>query len=123
MTLENRKYDLDERTFQFARNVGVFVRDLKRSLLVIEYGKQLIRSSASIGANFIEANDSLGKRDFIMRLRIARKEAKESIYWLSLMKETIEDIDNGKIKELTTEADEIKRIISAIIINSEKHST
>lgn len=120
MPVENRKYDLDDRTFQFARNVGVFVRDLKKSILTIEYGKQLIRSSASIGANFIEANDSLGKKDFIMRLRIARKEAKESIYWLNLIKETIENSDHEKIEELMIEADEIKRIISAIIIKSEK---
>jgi four helix bundle protein len=120
MSPENRKYDLDERTFQFARNVGIFVRDLKKSVLSIEYGKQLIRSSASIGANFVEANDALGKKDFIMRMRIARKEAKESVYWLNLMKETIGNIDLVKIKELTSEADEIKRIISAIIIKSER---
>ncbi|MBN1844963.1 MAG: four helix bundle protein [Sedimentisphaerales bacterium] len=58
---------------------------LKNTPANIEDRKQLIRSSGSIGANYIEANEALGKKDFVMRIKICRKEAKESRYWLCLI--------------------------------------
>ena len=81
-------YDLEERTFQFAKAVRLFVKQLPKTIANIEDSRQLIRSSGSVGANYIEANESLGKKDFLMRMRIARKEAKESAYWLRLIHET-----------------------------------
>ena len=78
-------YDLEERTFQFAKAVRVFVKTLPKTIANIEDGKQLIKSSGSVGANYIEANESLGKKDFLMRIKISRKEAKESAYWLKLV--------------------------------------
>ena len=60
----NKKYDLEERCFEFARNVRDFVRSLPRNISNIEDGRQLIRSSGSVVANYIEANESLGKKDF-----------------------------------------------------------
>ena len=83
MTKTN-KYDLEERTYQFAKKIVLFSHKLPRTISNIEDGKQLIRSSGSVGANYIEANESLSKKDFVMRVKICRKEAKESIYWLSL---------------------------------------
>ena len=83
-------YDLEERTFQFAKNVRLFIKSLIKTAGNIEDMKQVIRSSGSIGANYIEANESLSKKDFVYRIKISRKEAKESIYWLRLLKETNE---------------------------------
>ncbi len=76
------EYDLEERTFQLAKSISLFIKSLPKTIANVEYSRQVIRSSSSVGANYIEANESLGKKDFVMHLRISRKEAKESIYWL-----------------------------------------
>lgn len=90
------KYNLEERTLLFAKNVRQFVRKISRTISNFEDGKQVIRSSGSVGANYIEANEALSKKDFIMRIKISRKEAKETSYWLKLIY-----ISNNK--ELETE--------------------
>lgn len=77
----SKTYDLEQRTFEFARRVRQFVKHLPRTVGNLEDVKQLIRSSGSVEANYIEANESLGRKDLRLRLRIARKEAKESRYW------------------------------------------
>ncbi len=87
-------YDLEERTFQFAKRVRLFVKTLPNTLANIEDSGQLIKASGSVGANYREANESLGKKDFLMRIRISRKEAKESEYWLRLINET-NDLKNA----------------------------
>ncbi len=71
-------YDLEERTFEFAKSVRLFVKNLPRTISTIEDGKQLIKSSGSVGANYLEANEALSKKDFLMRIKISRKEAKET---------------------------------------------
>ncbi len=108
-----KPYDLEDRTFRFAQNVRLFVRALPRTMTNIEDGKQLVRSSGSVGANYIEANESLGQKDFKMRIKICRKEAKESIYWLRLI-----DAPNtmtGNKTGLINEATELMKIFSAIM--------
>ncbi|GBD87246.1 hypothetical protein BMS3Abin03_01173 [bacterium BMS3Abin03] len=82
------KYDLEERTFIFAKDVRNFIKTLPKSTANFEDGKQLIKASGSVGANYREANEALIKKDFIMRIKISRKEAKESKYWLRLILET-----------------------------------
>ena len=89
-----KPYDLEERTFQFAKEVRVFIKTLEKTIANNEDAKQVIRSSGSIGSNYIEANESLSKKDFVFRLKISRKEAKESIYWLKLINDTNELINN-----------------------------
>ncbi|KKP53435.1 MAG: hypothetical protein UR46_C0034G0003 [Parcubacteria group bacterium GW2011_GWA1_33_6] len=79
-----KRYDLEERTFQFAKRCRDFVKKLSRIIANIEDGKQLIRLSGSVAANYIEANESLSKKDFVMRIKICRKESKESYLWLRL---------------------------------------
>lgn len=79
-----KPYALDERTYQFSKLVTIFCRKLPKTISNIEYSKQLIRSSGSTGANYIEANEALSRKDFKMRIKICRKEAKESAYWLRL---------------------------------------
>jgi four helix bundle protein len=110
-----KQYDLEPRTFEFAKDVRAFVGRLNKSSANFEDGKQLIRSSGSIGANYIEANESLGKKDFSMRIKICLKEAKESRYWLRLL-DTQQDSELQKERErLENEADELLKIFAAIL--------
>lgn len=104
-------YDLEERTFLFAKRVRNYVRNLSKTLANAEDGKQLIRASGSVGANYIEANEALSKKDFSMRIKICRKEAKEYAYFIRLIKETNDDATNK-------EAMELKKIFSSIINKS-----
>ena len=112
-------YNLEERTYLFARDVRLFVKLLPRTPANAEDTRQLIRSSGSIGANYIEANESLGKKDFLLRIKTARKEAKESAYWLRLI-----DAD-GQQEHATTrlsllqEANELMNIFGAIFRKSQ----
>lgn len=111
----HRFYDLEERTLRFAKNTRKFVKLIPEYSANREDGRQLIRSSGSIGANYIEANEALGKKDFLFRLKICRKEAKETRYWLNLL-----DIDeqSGLHREhqaLFREATELMNIFGSII--------
>ena len=115
MTKQTKKFDLEERSSKFAKEVVLFCRKLPRTQSNIEYTKQVIRSSASIGANYIEANESLGKKDFLMRIRISRKEAKETAYWLRLIINTNPESLSIEGQHLTREANELKSIFSSII--------
>jgi len=111
-------YDLEERTFQFAKNVRCFVKTLPKTTANIEDGKQAIKASGSVGANYIEANEALSKKDFKMRIKICRKEAKESAYWLRLIHETnnLKNVDD--VLYLIQEANELKKIFSSILEKS-----
>lgn len=114
----NRIYDLEERTFQFAKSVRFFVKKLPRTIANIEDGKQLIKSSGSVGANYIEANEPLSKKDFVFRIKICRKEAKESAYFIRLIKETNPKELENETLSLYNEAIELKKIFSSIIEKS-----
>ena len=111
------KYDLEERTFEFAKRVRVFIKRLPRTIGNIEDGKQVIRSSGSIGANYIEANEALGKKDFVMRIKISRKEAKETRYWLRLL-DMNDDLENER-RDLIKESTELMNIFGSIIRKSQ----
>jgi len=119
MTTQNgessKPYDLEERSFQFARASRTFVKLLPRTITNIEDVKQFVRASGSIGANYIEANEAIGKKDFVTKIKICRREAKESRYWLRLI-----DAD-GKLepeqRRLLGEAEELMKIFGAIVRN------
>ena len=102
----------------FAKNVRVLVKKLDKSIANIEDGKQVVRSSGSVGANYIEANESLSKKDFIMRIKISRKEAKESRYWLRLIDINQNNDLESKRKVLIEEATELMKIFGAILQKS-----
>jgi len=110
----DRRFDLEERTFVFARDVLQLVKKLPRTVSNTENVKQLVRSSGSIGANYIEANEALGKKDFAMRIKICRKEAKETAYWLRLI-DIRDDNDSQQCKILCQEAIELMKIFGAIL--------
>lgn len=80
MKVSGPRSDLEERTLRFAKNVRDFIRKLPRNILTVSNCGQLLRSSGSIGANYIEAQEAISKKDFGMRVKICRKEAKESKY-------------------------------------------
>ena len=108
------KYDLEERTFTFAKQCRDYVKALPRNISNIEYGKQLIRSSGSVAANYIEANEALSKKDFIHRIKICRKEAKESTLWLRLSISSHEKTQT----QLAQESTELMKIFGAILRKS-----
>jgi len=111
-------YDLEERTFQFAKAVRLFIKTLPKTIANDEDGKQVVRASGSVGANYIEANESLSKKDFVMRIKISRKEAKESAYWLRLIHETNDLTNEDEVIRLIQEANELKKIFSSILEKS-----
>jgi four helix bundle protein len=114
----SKQYDLEDRTFAFAKRVRAFVKRLPKTLANIEDERQLINASGSVGANYIEANEALSKKDFLMRIKICRKEAKESRYWLRL----IDTCENGELEKerlsLENEARELTHIFGSIITQS-----
>ena len=111
-------YDLEERTFQFAKDVRLFVKTLPKTIANIEDIRQLVKASGSVGGNYREANEALSKKDFLMRIKISRKESKESAYWLRLIHETNTLKNTDEAARLIQEATELKKIFSSIIQKS-----
>ena len=109
-----KTYDLEERTLRFAKDVVNFVNALPKTVAGIEIMKQVIRSSGSVGANYIEANEALSKKDFAMRVKICRKEAKETRYWLQLISVN-EENEEKKRQTLINEATELTKIFGSIV--------
>jgi four helix bundle protein len=112
---EDDRYDLEDRTLEFARRVRSFVKMLPHTVCNTEDVKQVVRSSGSVGANYIEANEALGKKDLRMRIRISRKESKETRFWLRLL----DTRDNARLdaerNRLVQESTELMRIFGAIL--------
>ncbi len=110
----NKKYDLEERTEKFAKAVIALCQKLPKNTVGIELISQVVRSAGSVGANYIEANESLSKKDFANRIKISRKEAKESRYWLRLISSTNQELEK-EISPLTQESTELMNIFGAIL--------
>ena len=110
----HKEFNLEVRTIKFAKAVIRACKALPRSPINDRLVDQVIGSSGSVGANYREANDALGKKDFLQRMRIARREAKESLYWLDLIVEANENMES-EIRPLMKEVEELKKILSAII--------
>lgn len=112
------KFDLEERTTEFAKRVIRLCKKLSRNPINDRLIGQVTGSSGSMGANYREANDALGKKDFLNRMKIARKETKETIYWLELISVANPDF-GSEIQELIAEAIECRNIFSSIINKSQ----
>ena len=115
----HKQYDLEDRTYEFARAVRAFVKRLPRTISNAEDVKQVVRSSGSVGANNIEANEALSKKDFRMRIKISRKESKETGYWLRLVDTGDDAALNADRDKLVQESTELTLIFGAILKNSE----
>ena len=118
-TQKHRHYDLEDRTLRFAKDIIALVNLVTKTVPNLEISKQLVRSAGSVGANYIEANESLGKKDFLMRIRISRKESKESRYWLKLLM-CGSELD-GCREKLVQESTELMKIFGAILRNATNH--
>ena len=115
-------YDLEERTLNFSIETRKYVGELPKTLKCIEDMKQLLRSSGSIGANYIEANEALSKKDFIHRIKISRKEAKETTYWIKVIiaSNQLNPVMVTRGQSLLSEAEQLRKILSAILIKAQK---
>ena len=116
--LSSKRYDLEGRTQKFAKDTILFLNQVPNTLANIEICRQLVRSAGSVGANYIEANEALSKKDFVLRIKICRKESKESKYWLTLLQITSEEVVK-KRQSIEQEATELMKIFGAIIEKSQ----
>jgi len=116
----SKTYDLEERTYIYARDVKSYLRQLLRTTSNIEYERQGIRSSGSVAANYIEANESFSRKDFIFRAKISKKETKETKLWLRLS-DPIKEQEIEK-ERLIQESNELMKIFGSIVEKSEHRS-
>jgi len=117
-TPNSKRYDLEERTAVFAENCRNFTKKLQKNIHNLEYGKQLVRSFGSQAANYIETSEGLSKKDFIYRMKICRKETKESCLWLRLYDTNNNQELEKERKSLFDEAMQLRKIFTSIISKS-----
>src|SRR3989338_8970942 len=113
----NKKYDLEDRTLEFGKKIIHLAKDLPKNTINFNLCDQIVRSRSSMGANYREANETETKKDFCFRIRICRKEGKETIYWLNLIEEANPELKN-KIAPLLQETTELVKIFAAILRKS-----
>lgn len=118
MTNKDLKYDLEERTSAFSEDIIDFCKTLKQDTITRPLISQLIRSSTSVGANYCEADEASSKKDFINKMCIAKKEIKETKYWLRMIAYTIKSTKEDA-RKLWKECQELN-LIFATIINKSK---
>jgi len=111
-----KKYDLEERTLKFTKACVDLCKIVVKDVINLEFIKQLMRASGSVGANYREANESMSKKDFYHRIKICRKEAKESRYWLEILRHANEKYGE-QISGLVDEATQLTKIFGSIIAN------
>jgi four helix bundle protein len=112
-------FDIKQRTFEFGVRIVKLVGKLPRTVAGIEVGRQLVRAGTSVGSNTEEADAGVSRKDFVNHIRIARKEAKESRYWLNMIA-AAGLLDDPEIGALTAEAGELVRILSGIVTSATK---
>jgi four helix bundle protein len=117
---KSQPQDIKERTFNFAAEIVWFYEALDTTRVTVRtLGRQLLRAGTSIGANVEEAHAGQSRADFISKYSISLKEARETIYWLRLLKTTGASTDE-RPDMLREEAEQIARIIGSIIVNTKK---
>jgi four helix bundle protein len=115
MEAVKKKYDLEERTEKFSLQVRNFCLRLRKDTINIEYIKQLVRSAGSIAGNYIEANENLGDGDLKFRIKICRKESKESKLWLKHVLTNDDVVLEKERSDLIQEAFELENIFGSIL--------
>lgn len=113
----SKKYDLEDRTLSFAKRIINLIKSLPKNSINSRLTDQLIRSGTSMGANYREANETETRKDFLFRVRISRKEGKETIYWLNLIIDANPEFSE-RIEPLLQETMELVKIFAAIIAKS-----
>jgi four helix bundle protein len=107
-------FNLEERTFNFARRTRALLAAISSGRVMAEDKKQLVRSSGSVAANYLEANEGLSKKDFVMRVKICRKEAKENHMWLKLIRDNVEPALQSECDALIDESLQLVKIFNTI---------
>lgn len=118
----SKHYDLEERTLEHGKRIIRLAKSLPKNSVNLPLVSQIIRSGTSVGANYREANETTTHKDFLFRMRICRKEAKETTYWLNIISEANPELKE-RITPLLQETLELTKIIATIIINSEKNQS
>ncbi len=113
-----QKFDIQERTFEFAVRVVKLVNRLPRTIAGVEIGRQIVRSATSVGSNVEEADAAESKRDFIHKMSIAHKETRETRYWLRVIGAAL--LDDEEVRALIQESDELVRILYTIVENARR---
>ena len=116
-TQNSKKYDLEDRTLEFGKRIIHLSKALPKNSVNLTLVSQITRSGTSLGANYREANETETKKDFLFRMRICRKEGKETIYWLNLIIEANPEFSE-RINPLLQETTELVKIFAAIIEKS-----
>lgn len=114
-------YDLEERSLRFSEVVIALAKKLPHTVVSRPIISQLIRASTSIGANYCEADDAESRKDFIHKIGIAKKEARETRYWLKLISSTFPEFSDD-ITKLISEATQLNLILNAITHSTRKNS-
>ena len=112
--INSKQYDLEDRTLEYGKRIIRMSKELPKNTINFKLIDQIVRSGTSMGANYREANETETKKDFCYRIRICRKEGKETIYWLNLIIEANPEFEN-RIKSLLQEAMELVKIFAAIL--------
>ena len=114
---KSKPYDLEERTYAFALEVRMFLRNTKWDPVSWPDIKQLLRSSGSVAANYVESVESISDADSLYRLRVTKKEARESSLWLRLLNDCnpIDDNTHQALHVLISETEELVKIFASII--------
>lgn len=112
--MADQSRNLVTRTFNFAQRIRRFVNRLPRSMSNFEDSKQIVRASGSVAANYVEAQEGVSRKEFFYRIKVCRKESRESGLWLRLLDVGTEASLTKEHELLVAEADELKRIFAAI---------
>jgi four helix bundle protein len=118
-TQNSKQYDLEDRTLEYGKRIIHLCKALPKNVVNFKLIDQVVRSGTSLGANYREANETETKKDFSFRIRICRKESKETIYWLNLIIEANPDFKE-RIQPLLQETSELLKIFAAIIEKCKK---
>jgi four helix bundle protein len=113
------EHPLEERCHEFGKRVRRFCRKLKLDIMNAEDVRQLVRASGSVGANYIEANENVSNADLKFRLKLCRKESKESVHFLGLLEVFGDEPLNKERNELADEANQLRKIFSSMIVKIE----
>lgn len=116
--IKNQKYDLIERTAVFGEEIIDFAKEIRKNEITRPLVSQIVRSATSIGANYMEADAAESKKDFVHKIGICRKEAKETMHWLRMIAHAIQKEDQDKCRLFWKEAQEFVFIFSSIITKS-----
>ncbi|MDP3778585.1 MAG: four helix bundle protein [bacterium] len=111
---KNVKYDLEERTATFGEAIIRFTKQMPRDPVTLPIINQLVRAGTSVGANYCEADDADSKKDFVHKIGICKKEARESKHWLRMVATACPDLKND-LRPLWQEAKELNLIFNAIV--------